>query len=273
MVGTKVFCANAGDTRAVLYRSKKTGVTALSEDHKPSMPSELERIEGVGGHVKAKTKQQKSWFLGKSKTVQRGPERCYPGGLAVARSFGDIRSKIEEFGGLSGVVIASPDVTCTELADDTKMIVIGSDGLWDNVSDYNTLYHDLNKAFRISHQKLSVASAGDAQSEGARRNDFCASTMAHAAVRHSLDEINHHSADNTTALVVLFPEAFNKKYPNLDRGLTRGSSMSSMVSGTFAVEELVVSARLPSIKGRHDSDSEDESVEIIEEEETLLGLL
>ena len=37
-----IFCANAGDSRGVMYRN--TNVVALSEDHKPDNELELNRI-------------------------------------------------------------------------------------------------------------------------------------------------------------------------------------------------------------------------------------
>lgn len=50
-----VFCANAGDSRAVLYSfSEEEGgmnVTPISIDHKPDMPIEKKRIEKMGGRV------------------------------------------------------------------------------------------------------------------------------------------------------------------------------------------------------------------------------
>ena len=55
-----IFCANAGDSRAVLYsvnrnqgsQGKSTcGITPLSEDHKPCLPVERKRVISVGGRV------------------------------------------------------------------------------------------------------------------------------------------------------------------------------------------------------------------------------
>jgi serine/threonine protein phosphatase PrpC len=43
-----LFCANVGDSRAVLYTQGKRGgikCTPLSEDHKPSLPKEKKRVE------------------------------------------------------------------------------------------------------------------------------------------------------------------------------------------------------------------------------------
>jgi len=46
---TKVFCANAGDSRSVLIRSGKE--FPLSIDHKPDDLLELTRIKNAGGAV------------------------------------------------------------------------------------------------------------------------------------------------------------------------------------------------------------------------------
>ena len=50
----RIYCANAGDSRAVLYTQSKKGgikVTALSDDHKPGLPKERARIEKMNGRV------------------------------------------------------------------------------------------------------------------------------------------------------------------------------------------------------------------------------
>ena len=46
---TEIYCANAGDSRAVL--SKKGKAKELSSDHKPDNPSEKRRIERANGFV------------------------------------------------------------------------------------------------------------------------------------------------------------------------------------------------------------------------------
>lgn len=47
---TKIFCANCGDSRAVLNNSCKP--TPLSQDHRPQNPKELQRIMAAGHEVK-----------------------------------------------------------------------------------------------------------------------------------------------------------------------------------------------------------------------------
>lgn len=45
----KLYCANAGDSRAVACRNGQ--LVALSSDHKPNNPEEMERIYNAGGWV------------------------------------------------------------------------------------------------------------------------------------------------------------------------------------------------------------------------------
>ena len=45
----EIYCANAGDSRAVLKNQKLA--IALSEDHKPNDPIEIARIRGAGHDV------------------------------------------------------------------------------------------------------------------------------------------------------------------------------------------------------------------------------
>jgi serine/threonine protein phosphatase PrpC len=54
IVGTKVFCSNVGDSRAVLMRGNKEGQTLaipLNRDHKADEPDEEARILRSGGRV------------------------------------------------------------------------------------------------------------------------------------------------------------------------------------------------------------------------------
>lgn len=52
----RLVCANVGDSRAILGRCKSGGsweTVALSDDHKPSVPKEAERIKRMRGRVEA----------------------------------------------------------------------------------------------------------------------------------------------------------------------------------------------------------------------------
>lgn len=49
LTNDQIYCANAGDSRAVLSRNKKA--IELSEDHKPDNAGEEARIKKAGGFV------------------------------------------------------------------------------------------------------------------------------------------------------------------------------------------------------------------------------
>lgn len=102
--GKTLVTANVGDSRAVLISGRKA--TALTDDHKPSLPSETRRIQSFGGNV----------------TYNTGIARV-AGVLAVSRAFGNF--------GLRNLIRADPDITQRDLVADDHFIVLASDGLWD----------------------------------------------------------------------------------------------------------------------------------------------
>ena len=99
---------------------KRNKIVPLSNDHKPSMISERNRIEFLGGEIK-QTENKKGplriWVKGKE----------YPG-LAMSRSLGDFVAK--DIG-----VISEPEIIEFEKDKDTLGIIIASDGVWDNLSN------------------------------------------------------------------------------------------------------------------------------------------
>ena len=50
IVGKKVVCCNAGDSRAIIVRRDGSAL-ALSQDHKPDRNDETKRINDLGGRV------------------------------------------------------------------------------------------------------------------------------------------------------------------------------------------------------------------------------
>jgi serine/threonine protein phosphatase PrpC len=114
-VGNLLYCANAGDSRAVLCR--KDGVAyALSEDHKPTSSIEIARIEKAGGFVNVNGRIN--------------------GNLNLSRSIGDMKYK--QVGTLmpsEQMITAEPDVTVTEILATDKFFVLACDGVWDVLSN------------------------------------------------------------------------------------------------------------------------------------------
>ncbi|KAK1232297.1 hypothetical protein PQX77_004548 [Marasmius sp. AFHP31] len=109
-----LYCANAGDARAVLCRNGTA--TRLTQDHKATDEDEKARIRGAGG------------------IVLRGRVM---GALAVSRSLGDhIRyEKIK----MKDYVIGEPFISRTELNKDDEFCIIACDGLWDVITDQQAI--------------------------------------------------------------------------------------------------------------------------------------
>ena len=62
-----------------------------------------------------------------------------PGRLSVSRTFGDIQAKDEKFGGNKIVIIPLPDITEIELNDEYNLIIMGSDDIFDVLSNEELL--------------------------------------------------------------------------------------------------------------------------------------
>lgn len=113
LVDKKIVCANAGDSRAVLFRNGV--VVPLSADHKPSVPAEEARIVAAGCQV------------------ENGRVNMT---LAVSRALGDVDFKSgDSTDWRMQAVTAYPDVTITQCDEKDEFIVIGCDGIWDVLSN------------------------------------------------------------------------------------------------------------------------------------------
>ena len=104
-----VYCANAGDSRSVL--SSKGNAIELSNDHKPELDEERDRIVKAGGFIN---------------------EGRINGNLNLSRAIGDLEYKrntalkVDE-----QLIIAVPEIKSRVLTDDDEFIVMGCDGIWE----------------------------------------------------------------------------------------------------------------------------------------------
>ena len=110
-----LYCANVGDTRAVLI--KNNSQKRLSYDDRASDQKEHDRIIKEGGVV----------FAG----------RVY-GQLMLSRAFGDW--ELKTYG-----VSCIPHIVRYEIQDDDKYLVIASDGVWDVIEDEDAFQLSKNK--------------------------------------------------------------------------------------------------------------------------------
>eukprot|EP00475_Leptophrys_vorax_P013448 TRINITY_DN19854_c1_g1_i1.p1 TRINITY_DN19854_c1_g1~~TRINITY_DN19854_c1_g1_i1.p1 ORF type:complete len:396 (+),score=107.00 TRINITY_DN19854_c1_g1_i1:146-1333(+) len=125
--GDTLFCANCGDSRAVLGSFSQDGsliAVPLSDDHKPERPDESRRILDRNGRIEP---------CRGSNGEAVGPLRVWlkrqnlPG-LAMTRSFGDLVAA-------SVGVIAEPEVLQYKLSENDRFIVLASDGVWEFISN------------------------------------------------------------------------------------------------------------------------------------------
>ena len=119
-LGNYLISSNVGDSRSLLIKENKE-IIELSKDQKPENENEKQRIESMGGIV---SQCNDLYDDGK----EGGPFRVwmkgcdYPG-IAMSRSIGD---KIAHSIG----VINEPEILEFNLDENSKYIILGSDGIW-----------------------------------------------------------------------------------------------------------------------------------------------
>ncbi|KAK2992269.1 hypothetical protein RJ640_020262, partial [Escallonia rubra] len=112
--GWVVTVASVGDSRCIL-ESAEGGIYYLSADHRLECnEEERDRITSSGGEVGR---------LNTGGGTQIGPLRCWPGGLCLSRSIGDM--DVGEF------IVPVPYVKQVKLSSAGGRLIISSDGVWD----------------------------------------------------------------------------------------------------------------------------------------------
>ena len=127
----KIICANAGDSRAIIIYDdsnnqnlSNTKIYPLSYDCKPDNPIERQRIIECGGSVE-QAEDENGIGVGPYRVWAKGEE--YPG-LAMSRCLGDLKAK--KIG-----VIPYPQIIEYQINDQSKYMLICSDGIWEFISN------------------------------------------------------------------------------------------------------------------------------------------
>ncbi|KAJ8280944.1 hypothetical protein GJAV_G00061340 [Gymnothorax javanicus] len=219
--GDRMFVAHVGDSGVVLgVRDDPSDqflrAIEVTQDHKPELPKERERIEGLGGSVIKKS----------------GVNRVIPF-LAVARALGDLWS----YDFYSGEFVVSPEPDTSVVRLDPRRhryIVLGSDGLWNMVppQDAVAMCQDNDEAMAQG----GVSSARQ--------------LVSHALLRWRQRMLR---ADNTSAIVVALQEPGSPHTPlhqeevllDLSEGPSCGATSGSR-SNTPLVQTLDSEAPSPS---------------------------
>ncbi|KAG9352033.1 hypothetical protein JZ751_023284 [Albula glossodonta] len=200
--GDHMFVAHVGDSAVVLgVRDPPTErlirAVEVTQDHKPELPKERHRIEGLGGSVMKKS--------GVNRVVWKRPRLTHNGPvrrstvidqipfLAVARALGDLWS----YDFYSGEFVVSPEPDTSVVRLDPRRhryIILGSDGLWNMVppQDAVTLCQDHDEALA----PFGVSSA--------RR------LVTHALLRWRQRMLR---ADNTSVIVISLQESGGPQIP------------------------------------------------------------
>ncbi|KAK8491052.1 hypothetical protein V6N11_047097 [Hibiscus sabdariffa] len=168
-----IVVANCGDSRAVLCRD---GVAQpLSDDHKPDRPDELLRIEEAGGRV----------------IYWDGPRVL--GVLAMSRAIGD--NYLKPF------VIPEPEVTITERTSEDECLILGSDGLWDVVTN-ETACGVARMCLRAQKPPPPMSPANDAVVRGGGKAEGSDKACWDASILLTKLALARHSTDNISVVVV-----------------------------------------------------------------------
>ncbi|GAA0139133.1 protein phosphatase [Lithospermum erythrorhizon] len=115
--GWVVTVASVGDSRCIL-ESAEGDIYHLSADHRLECnEEERDRITSSGGEVGR---------LNTGGGTEIGPLRCWPGGLCLSRSIGDM--DVGEF------IVPVPYVKQVKLSSAGGRLIIASDGVWDALS-------------------------------------------------------------------------------------------------------------------------------------------
>ncbi|TDH04769.1 hypothetical protein EPR50_G00135940 [Perca flavescens] len=145
--GVHMYVAHVGDSAVVVGVQEndsdiKLQALEITQDHKPELPKEKQRIERLGGSVMKKS--------GVNRVVWKRPRLTHNGPvrrstvidqipfLAVARSLGDLWS----YDFYSGEFVVSPEPDTTVMTLDPKRhryIILGSDGLWNMMPPSNAV--------------------------------------------------------------------------------------------------------------------------------------
>ena len=158
IIGNKLYISNIGDSTAILGVFNNKGNTwkpqILSNNHVPDSPDENKRITQSNGKIE-RLKNSLGEEFGPYRVFDRDADNGTPG-LAMSRSIGDEKAK--KLG-----VIYEPELTVFNLSSEHRIIIIGSDGLWNYVSYEEAMqiagkvYDEGKKVDEVVHNLMEIA--------------------------------------------------------------------------------------------------------------------
>eukprot|EP00088_Acartia_fossae_P059463 TRINITY_DN7062_c0_g1_i2.p1 TRINITY_DN7062_c0_g1~~TRINITY_DN7062_c0_g1_i2.p1 ORF type:complete len:448 (-),score=184.56 TRINITY_DN7062_c0_g1_i2:731-1882(-) len=200
LTGTKLYVANAGDSRCVVCRDGKA--LEMSLDHKPEDEIELTRIKGAGGKVT--------------------PDGRVNGGLNLSRAIGDHAYKQNKTLPLKDQMISSqPDIKELDI-DPVKdsWMILACDGIWNSMSS--------EEVVQFVNERIQGTDEG-------KLSSICEELFDHCLADDTLGDGT--GCDNMTAVIVKFKPSLAKCKDVISASQTNGeaggsSSSSSTVTST-----------------------------------------
>ena len=131
LMGDTLVCSNVGDSQCYLFNCSSKDLwtfESLSKQHLPSDEEEKKRILENGGDIHPYY-DENGIFEGPDRVYAKG--KIYPG-LCMSRTIGDLEAK--KIG-----VISEPNIIVKKIDNNSKFLVIGSDGLWDVIKPYDII--------------------------------------------------------------------------------------------------------------------------------------
>ena len=160
IIGNKLYISNIGDSTVILGIFNNKGNTwkhkVLSINHVPDSPEENKRIILNNGKVE-KLKTLFNEEYGTYRVFDKDSDSLP--GLAMSRSIGDEKAK--KLG-----VTYEPELFKYDLSNEHRIIIIGSDGLWNNIS-YDEV---IQIAGKIYDERKKVEEAVNTIVENAKTN-------------------------------------------------------------------------------------------------------
>ncbi|VDN58552.1 unnamed protein product [Dracunculus medinensis] len=173
IINDTVYCANIGDSKAVVCRSKSPGTflpLQLTVDHSPIHFEERMRIQKAGGNVK---------------------DGRVMGILEVSRSIGD--GQFKAYG-----VICTPDVKKFSITLDDRFIIMACDGLWKSFSSQEAVEFVIKKV-----EELKVVSK---PADKDSLDDPRYSLWEKVADQLAAESVKRGCGDNVSVIIILLSE-------------------------------------------------------------------
>ena len=150
----RIYIGNIGDSRAILSSNNGKTIKILTTDHKPDNLKEYERAIKNGSQIYIDKEDGEKMYIIEQKQIDKYIKKINnkkdeedddddeflvfresPSDLAVMRTIGDIKAKKKEYGANPGSIISKPDVFVYDCVSNDDFIVMGCDGIFDDLSN------------------------------------------------------------------------------------------------------------------------------------------